>query len=102
MNYDLNHFIAKYKDSDYIDLVELLSREVPNLDARYLRLKRNEYDYGLKNYREHVGDFLFYLNTGMIPAGIQITGLSKFQPIIENFVRKGQFKPEALDIFKSQ
>jgi len=100
MKYDLNDFILKYQDADFLTLIEEVTREVKYLDARYLRLKRNEYDDALTYYREYVGDFLFYLNTGVVPVGIKITGLHKFLPIIENLVSKGQFRPEALNIFK--
>ena len=100
MIYDLNDFILKYQDADFITLITQISKEVQHLDALFMRLRRNEYDNGLTYYREHVGDFLFYLNTGVVPAGIQITGLEHFRPIIENLVNKGQFRPEALNIFK--
>ncbi|PRD56741.1 hypothetical protein [Sphingobacterium gobiense] len=101
MNYNLSDFISKYKDADYITLITEVPKEVQQLDARYLRLKRNEDDNGLTYYRKHVGDFLFYLNTGVVPSGIQITGLREFLPIIEDLVRKGQFNATALDIFNN-
>lgn len=100
MKYDINDFILKYQDADYLTLIVEVTKEVQQLDARYMRLKRNEYDEGLSYYRDHVGDFLFYLNSGMVPAGIKLDGLQKFLPIIENLVTKGQFKPEALNVFK--
>ncbi|MGV3704527.1 MAG: hypothetical protein ACO1NU_04030 [Arcticibacter sp.] len=100
MKYDINDFILKYQDADFLTLIVEVTKEVQHLDARYMRLKRNEYDEGLGYYRDHVGDFLFYLNSGMVPAGIKLTGLQKFLPIIENLVNKGQFKPEALNVFK--
>ncbi|MGE6220429.1 hypothetical protein ACQKCH_11430 [Nubsella zeaxanthinifaciens] len=100
MKYDLNDFILKYQDADFLTLIVEVTKEVRQLDARYMRLKRNQYDEGLGYYRDHVGDFLFYLNCGIVPAGIGLKGLQKFQPIIENLVNKGQFKPQALDIFK--
>ncbi|ALL05467.1 hypothetical protein AQ505_08155 [Pedobacter sp. PACM 27299] len=100
MKYDLNDFIVKYQDVDFITLIVQISKEVQQLDASYKRLNRNDDDNGLTYYREYVGDFLFYLNTGVVPAGIQINGLREFLPIIENLVHKGQFKPEVLNLFK--
>lgn len=58
MKYDLNDFIVKYQDEDFISLIVQISKEVQQLDARYMRLNRNDDDNGLTYYREYVGDFL--------------------------------------------
>jgi len=50
MNYNLSDFISKDKDADYITLITKISKEVQYLDARYLRLKRNEDSNGLIYY----------------------------------------------------
>lgn len=99
MNYDLNEFVLKYQDKDYITILSDLNKEVVHLDNRFVKLKRNEYDNGLSDYRKHVGDFLFFLNSGVVPGGIGITGLKIFFPIIKNLVDKNQLKPEVLTVF---
>ena len=100
MIYDLNNFVLKYQDKEYINIIIDLNKEVQHLDALYSRLKKNEYDNGLVAYREYLGDFLFYLNSGVVPAGIGKKGLMMFLPILENLVQKGQLKSEVLDLFK--
>ena len=100
MKYDLNNFIVKYQDKDYITILMELTKEVQHLDNAFVKLKRNQYDEGLTDYRSHVGDFLFYLNTGVIPGGIGVTGIKKFLPIITNLVEKAQLKPELLNQLK--
>lgn len=100
MEYDLQQFITKNKDKDWHILIVEIPKELRHLDEKYSKLKRNEYDNGLTNYRKHVGDFLFFLNNGIVPAGIGIEGLKNFLPIVEKLVAKNQLIPKVLDLFR--
>lgn len=100
MDYNLEQYILKYENADYLHLLEQTTKEVEHLDKIYLNIKKNHDDDGLIYYRKHVGDFLFYLNCGVVPADIGLNGLKKFLPLITNLVKKGQLKKEALEIFK--
>ncbi|KIQ22765.1 hypothetical protein RT99_06645 [Flavobacterium sp. MEB061] len=100
MKYDLNSFVEEYRDKDYINILKDLNKEISHLDVLYLKLKSSEYDYGLTEYRQHVGDFLFFLNTGVVPNGIGIVGLRNFLPIVTNLVQKNQLKPSILNLFE--
>ncbi|MNR44041.1 hypothetical protein D3C85_1627340 [compost metagenome] len=100
MKYDLNSFVEEYQDKDYITILKDLNKEINHLDVLYSKLKRSEYDYGLTEYRKHVGDFLFFLNTGVVPNGIGIVGLKIFLPIVQNLVQKNQLIPKVLNLFE--
>lgn len=98
MNYDLNNFVQKYQDKNLGEILSFLFREVPHLDRLHAKLKRNQDDGGLIFYRAHLGDFLFFLQSGVVPAGIGKDGLALFRPILENLVQKNAYKPEVLDL----
>ncbi|MEQ7802238.1 hypothetical protein ABDJ41_20750 [Pedobacter sp. ASV1-7] len=98
MNYNLNTFVQKYQHKDLGEILAFLFREVPHLDGLYAKLKRNQDDGGLIFYRAHLGDFLFFLQNGVVPAGIGKDGLALFRPILENLVQKNTFKPEVLNL----
>lgn len=100
MEYDIKKLVLKYQDKNYAEILTELTKEVTHLDQLYAKLKRSEYDNGLTDYRTHAGDFLFFINSGAVPAGIGLSGLKLFLPIIVNLVDKGQLKPEVLNLFK--
>lgn len=77
--------------------------KIIKLDRIYFypgKYKHISSNYKFKNYRKHAVDFLFFLNTGIIPATIGLNGLKQFLPIIKNLVKEGQLKEEVLNIFK--
>lgn len=103
MAWEIKELIKKYQDKDFIEIHKSLTTELKELDRIYFypgKYKHISSNYKFKNYREHAGDFLFFLNTGMIPATIGLDGLKRFLPIINNLVNKGQLKKEVLNILK--
>ncbi len=103
MAWEIEELIRKYQDKDFIELHKSLAKEVKELDRIYFypgKYKHISSNYKFKRYREHAIDFLFFLNTGMIPATIGLNGLKQFLPIIKDLVKKGQLKEEVLNIFK--
>jgi hypothetical protein len=104
MQFDKNDLIKKYINKDLFDIIYELSSEIERLDKLHLNInhKSNRHlsAYQLREYREYAGDFLFFLNSGITPAGIGIDGLKFFLPIINNLVDKGQLKQSVLDRFQ--
>lgn len=56
IKYDSYKFILTYQDSDFLSLLVEVTKEVQQLYARYMRLKRNEFEDGQTYYRDHLGD----------------------------------------------
>ncbi len=102
MTFDINNFIHKYKDKNFIEIRTDLTEEVKYLDNLLRNIKKHKdiSEYQLQEYRKYAGDFLFFLNTGGTPAGIGIEGLKKLLPIITNLLDKGQLKSDVLERFQ--
>lgn len=99
MKYSIENLTLKYQDKSWMEIIDELSKEVRALDRVYNKLKY-PLDYEgerISAYRKYAGDLLFYLNCGVIPAGIGIEGMQNFIPIIKNLVDKGHLKNEALN-----
>jgi len=102
--YNIDEIVTKYLGKDYLTIHLELSMEVVHLENNHRKILKHPRvsEYKLVKYMKYAKDFLFYLNTGGIPAGIGIAGLNHFLPIINDLVEKGQLKQEALSIFRIQ
>jgi hypothetical protein len=89
----LDIFLGKYLGKNRLDIQIELSDEIDILDKRY---KKNELDDEAKNYRTYGGEFLFFLNTVVVPANIGISGLKDFLPIITELVNRGDLPANVL------
>ncbi len=101
MDFDLNNLIERIKDKDFIEILDDLVKERTYLKRLSLSdvKKAGKSEYKFSQYKDHIGDFLFFLNSGMTPATTGLDGLKKFLPVINNLVEKKQLKPEVLDRF---
>jgi hypothetical protein len=103
MAWEIKELVKKYQDKDFIEIHKSLTTELKELDRIYYYPGKDKHissDYKFKRYRDHAGDFLFFLNTGMVPATIGRDGLKQFLPIIRNLVKKGNLDEDVLNIFK--
>ncbi len=82
MDYLIKSFNEKHKNKTYHHLIIDISEEVAYLD----RIKK---DFYTTKYHQYIGDFLFFLKTGIEPAGIKAEGLKLFLPVINQLTGKG-------------
>jgi|GEM_PF-1644193 len=99
--YNLDKFIKKITGLEYIEVYKIVLAEVVRIDAIYDRVKAVQTDYKFNYYRDHVGDFLFFLNVRtVIPKGIGKEGLRLFAPVIEHIVQTGGLTDESLKLLQ--
>jgi len=97
MNLDLNYFIDKNLNKDLIELIIDITKEVDSLKKWKCP---KDLEYSKEKYLDTIGDFLQFLNTGTIPAGIGINGLKKFKPIITYLANGKGLTKDVLVIFQ--
>lgn len=97
--YNLNYFIEQIQGKDLEAVYLTLQEEISSLDVVSRTIKNNDpmYDNFLE-YRKYVGDFLFFLNCGVVPAGIGKDGLKKFSPVIIHLVEIGALTEPVLKL----
>lgn len=103
--FDVECFVDNLKDKNLVEVFNLTTNKVNELDIVSLYSKKRKLDcnisvYKLQNYKEHIGDFLFFMQTSIIPSSIGIDGLKRFLPIIQNLVDKEALPLCTLNIFE--
>lgn len=99
--YSIEDYISSVINKDWQSVIDITEKEVRMVDGVWLNMnpKKPNY-YRIKRYRDLVGDFLFFLRSGIVPAGIGKEGLLKFEPVIKSLVDNGYFVPKVLDSLK--
>jgi len=98
--YNLQNFLTRINGKDLVDVLITTEDEVRRIDAVFLKVKKNSDEFTMINgYRNLIGDFLFFLRSGAVPAGIGKQGLKKFETVIKSLVDQGCFKPTILTVF---
>lgn len=95
--YDIDGYIRKCSNMDYMDVLEYTRKEVEglrkiNLNSKHLRNEKET----IFVYMDFVSEFLFFLQQGIKPCGMREYHFNRTKPIIQNFVARGQWKPESL------
>jgi hypothetical protein len=91
---EIDNIVDKYKDKEFFDIIFELEKEV-------VRLKL------IKGRKQHLTDYinsakevLFFLQSGIKPAGISDWEFRKMKPLIEKLVEKGNLKKEIMGCFE--
>jgi len=100
--YDFKKFIEDIREKDYPEIVLAAERAAYEAERKSFRIKGSvkAREQGSLRYIDLLKKFLFFMNHGVKPAGITDWDFLMFRSVCENLVKKGQFKPEVLDIFK--
>jgi hypothetical protein len=101
ITYSIDDYINSVINKDWLTIIDITEKEVRKVDAIWLKTNQKKPNYyQIRRYRELVGDFLFFLNCRIVPAGIGKEGLKKFEPVIKSLVDQGCFLPAVLDLLK--
>jgi hypothetical protein len=64
-------------------------------DKEYVKHKKER-----SRYTAYVGEFLFWVQSGIKPSSISFEEYLLYQPLCENLVKNGRLKQEILESFK--
>jgi len=103
--YDFQRFLNRIGNLSLEEMIKETERVGDALQSRLYpgRGRRGlgkEHEFEARMYMERLGRFLFFLRTGIKPAGISDGEFQSFHPVIEKLVNKGQLKPAILDLFE--
>jgi hypothetical protein len=101
--YDINKFIERIKDMDYVQILTEAQQEVYRAESGTSGVKGavKKRESGALGYAADIKGLIFFLSSGIKPFGVSDYIFYSFKPIIQNLVNKKQFKPEALEVFKN-
>ena len=102
MDYTIENLLIECKNKNYLELLDYLSKESSRVDLAIstLRNHHNLSEYQLREYQNYNKGFLFFLNTGSIPATIEKEDFKIFLPIINRLVEEGSQSKNALQMFE--
>ncbi|WP_295795217.1 hypothetical protein [Mucilaginibacter sp.] len=98
--YDLDKFIKGITGLNYGQVFSALLNEIMKLDNLYNRMKPGKVPYDFAQYRDHVGDFYFFLTTKVVPKGIGKAGVLKFLPVINSLISDKQLGDDFLQVLQ--
>jgi hypothetical protein len=102
--FDIAKFIEKIKDMDYAQILVEAQQEVYRAESGTSGIKGavKKREAGALEYAAEVKGLIFFLSSGIKPAGVSNHIFYSFKPIVQNLVNKKQFKPDALEVFKDE
>lgn len=101
-DFDIDEFVKSHTGKDLLTLMDVLNIEVSRLDRVILTLHRNKRisEWQFREYRDHIGDFLFFLNSGIAPATTGKAGLKRFEPMLKSLVEQGCLEERVLKVLE--
>ncbi|MDR2004085.1 MAG: hypothetical protein LBQ74_13720 [Prevotella sp.] len=97
--YDVNNFINKCIGLDFPDLLIFSHDEYKSTLNRLGKIDRDT-NYKIMRYNDFVHEFLFFIQSGIKPAGMRDDDFNRTKPIIEKLVEKGQLKRTILEMYQ--
>jgi len=84
---------------DRVEIVMYTTEELEQAERSSDRV-RSASPKGSMDYADRVGEFLFWMNTGVRPANAREGDFRLYRLVAEELVKKGQFKPSVLAMFE--
>ena len=102
--YDFRTFLSSISDLDYPKMIQEARQEGRRVQralspGRGIKGIDKQYKYKAQKYEELLRGFVFFLQSGIKPAGISDWDFRSFRPAIEKLVEKGQLKSTILSLF---
>ena len=83
----LSFFLTSLFDKSLLEIVKITTEE-------YRRFKDIQPEYS-----NQIGEFLFFLKSGIKPKSISTSEFLMYKPLCENLVKNGHYKKEILLLF---
>ena len=100
--YDFSKFLEAMSRIEYLEMLSLAEQEYMDANARADDPKADPKarGSGSREYARQVGDFLYFIRRGKRPTDAPDQEFALYRPICEDLVKKKQFDPSILDLFK--
>lgn len=100
-NYNFDAFIDFVADHDYLEILRLADSECSSAErASYsVRGAAQARSLGSTDYARAIKAFIFFLRSGIQPAGASDSEFRSYRRVCEKLVEKKQFKPSVLRMF---
>ncbi|MCK5001975.1 MAG: hypothetical protein KAS57_03075 [Gammaproteobacteria bacterium] len=100
--YDFTETIQRIENLDYLDMVAAIQAEIRTAETNAYSGKSGcvkHREMGAPQYASRMKALAFFLGNSVIPGGANDSDIAIFKTITQKLVKKGQLKPEALDVF---
>jgi hypothetical protein len=101
--YSFEKFLDTIKDKNLPEIQIIASQEAEaaeRLSSSSTRGVSKAMKIDIGYYRTRVGEFAFFMGSGIKPGSVDESDFELYQPICEILVKKGQFLPSILNCFK--
>ena len=101
--FNLDKFLARLADKDYLESLDALNNEVRNAENIRTPAKgpdKRDIEHLQTSYVSNLRGFAFLLGQGIKPGGVSTEILLKFKPILEGLVKKEQLKESILELIE--
>jgi len=102
-NYNFEKFLEVMRDKNLPEIQLLASteaREAERLSSSSSKGIEKATKMRIGYYSKRVGEFAFFMKSGIKPGGIDERDFELYRPICEKLVENGQFKPDILNRFE--
>lgn len=101
--YNFENFLDSIKHKTIPEIQKETSREAERAEILSSSItkgisKRDKEIIGY--YKKRVGEFAFFINTGIKPGSVDDKDFELYRPICEILVKRGEFLPSILECFK--
>jgi hypothetical protein len=100
--YDFGAFLRSVQDLDYLEILQAAEQQVYGIEPGLSRVRGapERRRLGGGKYVAKLKKLLFFMRSGVRPGGIDEVDFQAYRPVCVSLVRRGQFKPEILDLFR--
>ena len=100
--YDFGAFLRSVRDLDYQEIIQAAENQVYAIEPGLTRARGapERRRLGGGKYVAKLKKFLFFMRSGIRPGTVDDLDFQAYRSVCASLVRRGQFKPEILDLFR--
>jgi hypothetical protein len=101
MDFNIDDFIAEAKTKTWLELIAHCEKQLNWLDNITFSKKSpfKEKEYQVRRYRDFIGEYLFFLRSGIKPAGMREDDFQRTKEITLELVNKKNLKEDVLKVY---
>jgi hypothetical protein len=102
MDFNIDKFIAEAKTKTWFELIQHCESQLNWLDKISFSPKSpyKEREYEILKYRDFIGEYLFFLRSGIKPAGMKEADFQRTKEITIELVNKKNLKEDILKVYE--
>jgi hypothetical protein len=102
--YDYSKLIERIEDKDWHEMMETIQSEIRTAERNAYSGKPGcvkHREMGAPQYAAKLKSLAFFLGQGAMPGSAGASEIAIYRRITEKLIEKGQFKPEARNLFNA-